>query len=243
MNMNMTTNLSTKEKFLLEDQKTHEQNCIQKYSNYANMTSCTELKNIFRQNGQKEQEHLNTINQLLSGQVPSMGQQSSGQQSSQQQSSQMQSRQMAGSSSNSQSSGSQSSQSQMSSGSKSTQSLSSQMSSGSQYSGSAQMSGKQSSGSQSSQSQMSSGSQSSGSQSSGSQSSGSSQQSSGWSDKDLCNDILMTEKFVSGAYNTAIFEFRDPQIRNILNHIQKEEQQHGEVVFNYMEKNGLYQVK
>lgn len=59
-------------------------------------------------------------------------------------------------------------------------------------------------------------------------------------DADLCNDILMTEKFVSGAYDTAIFEFRDPNIRQTLNHIQKEEQQHGESVFKYMESMGLY---
>lgn len=59
-------------------------------------------------------------------------------------------------------------------------------------------------------------------------------------DADLCNDILMTEKYVSGAYDTAIFEFRDPNIRQALNHIQKEEQQHGESVFKYMESMGLY---
>jgi len=63
------------------------------------------------------------------------------------------------------------------------------------------------------------------------------------SDKDLCTDLLMTEKYVSGSYDTAIFEFRDPQVRNILNHIQKEEQQHGEAIFKYMENNGMYQVK
>ena len=57
---------------------------------------------------------------------------------------------------------------------------------------------------------------------------------------DLRNDILMTEKYVSGAYDTAIFEFRDPNIRQTLNHIQKEEQQHGESVFKYMESMGLY---
>ena len=55
--------------------------------------------------------------------------------------------------------------------------------------------------------------------------------------------MLMTEKYVSGAYNTAIFEFRDPQVRSILNHIQKEEQQHGEAIFKYMEKKGMYQMK
>jgi spore coat protein CotF len=53
----------------------------------------------------------------------------------------------------------------------------------------------------------------------------------------------MTEKYVSGAYDTAIFEFRVPQVRSILNHIQKEEQQHGEAIFKYMEKKGMYQMK
>lgn len=60
------------------------------------------------------------------------------------------------------------------------------------------------------------------------------------SDGDLCNDMLMTEKYVSGAYDTAIFEFKDTNIRQALNHIQKEEQQHGEGIFKYMESMGLY---
>ena len=62
-------------------------------------------------------------------------------------------------------------------------------------------------------------------------------------DADLCKDILMTEKYVSGAYDTAIFEFRDPNVRQALNHIQKEEQQHGEGVFKYMESKGLYNMQ
>jgi spore coat protein CotF len=124
-----------------------------------------------------------------------------------------------------------------------------------------QQSGSQQSGSQQSGSQQQSGGKQSGSKQSGGQQSMqmSSQQtkmtqqqpfqpqgnSAGYSksDKDLCTDMLMTEKYVSGSYDTAIFEFRDPQVRNILNHIQKEEQQHGEAIFNYMENNGMYQVK
>ncbi len=62
-------------------------------------------------------------------------------------------------------------------------------------------------------------------------------------DAALCNDVLMTEKYVSSSYNTAIFEFRDTNVRQALNHIQKEEQQHGEGVFNYMQKKGMYQVQ
>ena len=37
----------------------------------------------------------------------------------------------------------------------------------------------------------------------------------------LCNDLLSTEKYVSSSYDTAIFEFRDANIRNVLNHIQR----------------------
>lgn len=185
-------NFSNKERTLLEDQKNHEKICIQKYSNYASLASCQELKSIFTQNGQIEQEHYNTIDQLLKGQMPQVQQSSGGQ------------------------------------------------SSGSQMGGSQMVSKMQSSNQQSSQ-------QSSGQmQSMQSQSSFMPQsQSSGYntSDKDLCTDMLMTEKYVSGAYNTAIFEFRDPQVRNILNHIQKEEQQHGEAIFKYMESKGMYQVK
>ena len=59
-------------------------------------------------------------------------------------------------------------------------------------------------------------------------------------DSYLCTDALSTEKHVSSVYNTGIFEFKDPGIREALNHIQKEEQQHGEQIYNYMEINGMY---
>lgn len=58
----------------------------------------------------------------------------------------------------------------------------------------------------------------------------------------LCHDMLMTEKYVSDAYNTVIFEVTNSQIRQALQHIQQEEQQHGEELFNYMQANGMYQV-
>jgi spore coat protein CotF len=174
----MNFNLSTKEKFLLEDQKSHEQLCIQKYTNYANQASCPQLKTILQNNAKQEQEHLNSINQLLNGQIPSM----SNQQQSNQQS--MQS--------------SQSSQQSMQS------KQFGQISNNSSQNGSLM---------------------------------------SNRSDKDMCSDLLMTEKYVSNAYDTAIFEFSNPQVRSVLNHIQKEEQQHGESIFKYMESNGMYTVK
>ena len=59
-------------------------------------------------------------------------------------------------------------------------------------------------------------------------------------DKYLCEDALSTEKYVSSSYNTAVFEFAQAPLRNCLNHIQKEEQQHGEKIYNYMAANGMY---
>ena len=59
-------------------------------------------------------------------------------------------------------------------------------------------------------------------------------------DKMLCQDSLSTEKYVSSTYNTAIFEFSNTQIRQLLNHIQKEEQEHGQKIYNYMNQHGMY---
>jgi len=152
--------LSQKETTLLNDAKSHEELCIKKYANYADQAQDQQLKQIFTEHGKHELEHLNTINQLLSGQIPSMGQ---GQQQSQ----------------------SQQAQSQYSSG------------------GTGMLNQE---------------------------------------DADLCQDMLSTEKYVSQTYDRIIFEFRDPNIRKILNHIQTEEQQHGEDLFRYMQSKGMYQV-
>lgn len=59
-------------------------------------------------------------------------------------------------------------------------------------------------------------------------------------DKFLCNDALDSEKHASSLYNTSIFEFKNSEIRNILNHIQKEEQEHGDMLYKYMQPRGLY---
>ena len=57
----------------------------------------------------------------------------------------------------------------------------------------------------------------------------------------LCSDMLTTEKHVSSLYNTGVFEFSDVQARNMLNHIQSEEQQHGQKIYEFMNANGMYQ--
>ena len=56
----------------------------------------------------------------------------------------------------------------------------------------------------------------------------------------LCSDLLADEKHVSGLYNTCIFEFNDKQLRDTLNHIQKEEQEHGKAIYDYMSVNNMY---
>jgi len=56
----------------------------------------------------------------------------------------------------------------------------------------------------------------------------------------LCSDSLSTEKHVSGMYNTSIFEFKDTNVRDVLNHIQKEEQEHGKKIYEYMACNSMY---
>jgi len=160
---------------LLEDQKSHEEICIEKYGKYAQLAADPQLRNIFTNNGKIEQEHLDTLNQLLKGQVPSMGQQGGSQQSC----------------------------------------------TGMQNNAGGQQAQQQNA-----------------------QSAPQISQASGLvSDESLCNDMLMTEKYVSGTYDTAIFEFKDTQVRDILNHIQKEEQKHGEAIFKYMLSKGMYKPK
>lgn len=160
----MNLNLTQKERKLLEDQKSSEEICIKKYQNYASLAQDPELKQMFQTYAAQEQSHLDTINAMLSGQVPNMqqGQQGNQQQQQNQQGNAMQNQNTAA-----------------------MQNI---------------------------------------------------------NDKDLCTDMLMTEKYVSDTYDTAVFEFVDTKARQALNHIQKEEQQHGEGIFNYMQKKGYYQV-
>lgn len=156
--MNIT--LSQKERMLLEDQKSHEQLCIDKYTNYANQAKDPQLKQLFSNHASIEQQHLNSINQLLAGQVPQINQQQGNNQNQQQNSHANQNAAISGA-----------------------------------------------------------------------------------DDAEMCQDLLMTEKYVSSAYNTTIFECRDTQVRDVLNHIQKEEQKHGEAIFKYMESKNMYKVQ
>ncbi|MDD3653485.1 MAG: spore coat protein [Desulfotomaculaceae bacterium] len=141
---------------LMQDQKAHEELCVQKYQNYSNQAQDPQLKQLFSSLAQQEQQHLNSINQILSGQLPNTQQSQRGQQAQ----------------------------------------------------GYQQITGRGAMANQ--------------------------------ADATLCNDMLTTEKYISGTYDTSIFEFTDSNVRQVLNHIQKEEQEHGEKIFKYMESNGMY---
>ena len=156
--------LTQKEKLLLEDQKAHEELCITKYTSYAEQAGDPQLQQLFTTYAGQEQQHLDTINQILSGQQPSMG---AGQQQQQQAQPPQQ-------------------------------------------------------GSPAIEQPLAQGTQ---------------------NDAALCQDMLSTEKYISSTYNTAIFEMTDANVRQALNHIQKEEQEHGEGIFNYMQSKGYYQPK
>ncbi|QIB68861.1 spore coat protein [Aminipila butyrica] len=166
--------LTEKEKMLLNDLKSEEKLCVDKYSKYATEASCNQLKSLFSSLGAIEQNHYDTLTQILSGTTPAMGM------------------------------------------------------GGGQKPNLQQMGGQQPAAAAQAQSipQMSS------------------QAQSGYQNKTrdqyLCTDALGTEKHVSSMYDTCIFEFKDESVRNTLNHIQKEEQEHGKKIYDYMAQNGMY---
>jgi spore coat protein CotF len=65
----------------------------------------------------------------------------------------------------------------------------------------------------------------------------------GLSEEQICNDLLTTEKAVSDMYDSAVFESSNQQLRQTLNHIQKEEQDHAFAIFQFMQKKGWYQTQ
>ena len=56
----------------------------------------------------------------------------------------------------------------------------------------------------------------------------------------FCKDALAMEKHVSSVYDTSVFEFSSPTLRDTLAHIQKEEQDHGMELYQYLSANGAY---
>lgn len=147
--------LSQKETELLKDLKGQEKLCVDKYTKHASEAHDPQLKNLFSQIAQVEQQHLETVTQMNQGTV------SSG-------------------------SGGQSSPS---------------MTFSAYYTG---------------------------------------ESNDKTADQFLCSDLLTTEKHASHLYDTCIFEFKDENARNVLNRIQKEEQEHGKMIYDYMQTNNMY---
>ncbi len=172
--------LTQKERSLLEDAKKHEELCIKKYDSYSQQASDAQLQQLFQQFGGQEQNHYNTVDQILQGQQPSTG----GGQASQQGGQAMQSQGQSYGQSYQQAQGTQAGQN------------------AGDYTGLTNQ-----------------------------------------SDAVLCNDMLVTEKYISGVYDTTVFEQTNSSVRQALQHIQKEEQQHGEGLFNYMQQHGMYNPK
>lgn len=163
----MNLALTQKESTLLKDLRSQEQLCIDKYAKYSNEACDGQLKNLFSQIREHEQQHLQTLDQIASGSQPIMAQGGGSQQGS-----------------------------------------SAQQRGGNQQTMQFQPSNCSAQDKQ--------------------------------NDAYLCSDALTSEKHVSSTYNTCIFEFTDANVRSTLNHIQKEEQQHGEQIYNYMSANGMY---
>lgn len=151
--------LTQKETSLLKDMQTTEKLCIEKYNKHSSCAVDPQLKTLFSQIAQTEQQHLDTLNQIESGTVPQM-----------------------------------------------------------QAGGSSSQQGK----------------------TSFTATYGAGENQDKLNDSYLCTDLLATEKHTSALYNTCIFEFTDANIRNTLNHIQKEEQEHGQKLYDYMSANGMY---
>lgn len=149
--------LTQKETGLLNDLRSQEQLCIEKYSKYAAMANDPALKNIFSDLGRAEQSHLKTINEILGGKEVST--------------------------------------------SLNTPSATEAKKSPSPSPCDADAKS---------------------------------------DDAYLCRDALSMEKHVSGVYDTSVFEFSSPVLRDTLAHIQKEEQNHGETLYDYMATNGMY---
>ena len=146
-------NLTPKEQDLLQSMLAQEQVCPEKYEKYSNSACDVQLQNLFSGIGQAERQHIDTINQLLSGTIPQAGNGGSA--------------------------------------------LPTPSNPSSCAAGDRQK------------------------------------------DQFLCSDSLAMEKHVSSEYNSGIFAFADTGVRSVLNHIQKEEQEHGEKLSAYMRLNGM----
>lgn len=63
--------LQQKEMEAIKDLQTQERSCVEKYKLYATQAKDPELKNLFETLQQKEQQHFDSLGQVLNGDVPS----------------------------------------------------------------------------------------------------------------------------------------------------------------------------
>lgn len=63
--------LTDKEQTTIEDLRTQEQSCIQKYKKYGQDAKDPVLRDLFGELQQKEQQHYDSLGQVLNGTVPS----------------------------------------------------------------------------------------------------------------------------------------------------------------------------
>lgn len=220
----MTHQLTQKERLLLQDQLNHEEMCIKKYSGYARHAQDQEVKRMFNEFAQMEESHYNTLQGFLGGQGGQTGQIGQGGQAGQ------------GGQTGRPGQGGQFRQGE-------------QNVQGRKGEQQAHMAGEkdpQHGGDSAKGSTFRPFLQETGilgglgiglerpdrahqGPTSGTQ-----------ADEAMLTDMLMTEKYISGTYDTTIFETVNPNIRQALQHIQKEEQHHGEKIFKHMQDHGMY---
>lgn len=66
--------LTQKEALLIEDLKTQEKTCAEKYARNANQAKDPQLKSLFQELSQNEIKHLNMLDQITDGSVPQIDQ-------------------------------------------------------------------------------------------------------------------------------------------------------------------------
>lgn len=149
--------LTPKENDLLKDLKAQEELCVEKYGRYATAAHDSQLQNLLSKLQNEEQQHLDTITQIMNGGTPKVG----------------------------------------------PAPQSPQDNATATYGMGADPQNKK-------------------------------------DDQFMCQDLLAIEKHASSAYNTSVFEFCNATLRDTLSHLQKEEQNHGKELYDYMAKNGMY---
>lgn len=70
--------LTEKENNVIKDLQTQEKTCVEKYRFYEQSANDTRLKELFHRIGDEEQEHFNSLGQVLRGEVPNVAAAKSG---------------------------------------------------------------------------------------------------------------------------------------------------------------------